>query len=291
MLNPAQIDQLWNFDNPAESEALFRNALTQLAPGVPAHAEVLTQIARAQSLRGLFDAAHTTLDETEPQIKADWTHQRVRLWLERGRTYNSAGHPDVALSFFQRAWELASATAGEDFYAIDAAHMIAIVEPPDQQLVWNLKAMALTEQTTDERAKKWLAALYNNIGWSYHDRQAYDLALEYFNKGLALRQKQGDASALRIARWSVGRVFRSLGRINEALVLQRVLLAEFEQIGERDGYVYEEIGECLLALSQSDAAQPYFALAFEELSKDSYLVKNKSGRLERLSILGRVTVE
>jgi hypothetical protein len=71
------------------------------------------------------------------------------------------------------------------------------------------------------------------------------------------------------------------------LAIQRNLLAELEQRGERDGYVHEELGECLLALGQPDAAQPHFALAFATLAADPWLVEHEAARLQRLQSLGQ----
>jgi hypothetical protein len=38
-------------------------------------------------------------------------------------------------------------------------------------------------------------------------------------------------------------------------------LAELDALGETDGYVLEEIAECLLALGRGDEARPLFARA------------------------------
>jgi hypothetical protein len=47
------------------------------------------------------------------------------------------------------------------------------------------------------------------------------------------------------------------------------------------------LGECLLALNRQAKAGPYFALAYDELSKDPWLADNEPARLERLRQLGR----
>jgi len=41
----------------------------------------------------------------------------------------------------------------QNFYAIDAAHMLAITAPAEQQLEWNLRALALAEQSPQPRAR------------------------------------------------------------------------------------------------------------------------------------------
>lgn len=83
----------------------------------------------------------------------------------------------------------------------------------------------------------------------------------------------------------MARTYRSLGRIDEALSLQREILKEIETTGaQHDGYVFEEIGECLL-LQNNDEAGEYFLKAYELLSKDQYLQKDEAPRLERMKKL------
>jgi hypothetical protein len=53
-----------------------------------------------------------------------------------------------------------------------------------------------------------------------------------------------------------------------------------------NGFVFEEIGECLLALQRGEEAKPYFAKAYEVLSQDVWLVKNEPDRITRLKQLG-----
>jgi tetratricopeptide (TPR) repeat protein len=93
---------------------------------------------------------------------------------------------------------------------------------------------------------------------------------------------------IRIAQWCVARTLRSLKRVEEALSKQMTLKAEYEAAGEgdRDGFVYEEIGECLLELKRIKEARPYFAKAHEILSQDSWLAEKEPERLARLRELG-----
>ena len=68
---------------------------------------------------------------------------------------------------------------------------------------------------------------------------------------------------------------------------ERALEKEFEEKGiEQGGYVFEELGECLLLLKKEDEARKYFKLAYDLLSKDPWLVANEAERLERLKKLG-----
>ena len=278
-------DQLWDYDDPAASEQRFRDLLPQMQAGTSTYLELLTQIARAQGLQRDFDAAHRTLDVVEAALADGGERVHIRYLLERGRAFNSAKQPEQAQPLFLAAWERARA-AGEDFYAIDAAHMLAIVEPPEQSLAWNTQALELAERTPDQRAKKWLGSLCNNIGWTYHDAGQYDQALALFRKALAYREAQGQQREARIARWCIARALRSLGRTEEALAMQQALLEANERAGATDGYVLEELGECLLALGRSAEARPCFARAYTELSRDPWLAEGEPERLARLKALG-----
>jgi len=284
-LDTGWLDQAWDFDRPAESEARFRIALATLPPAAAARRELLTQIARAQGLQRQFEAAHATLDGVEQTLLGQPPRVEIRYLLERGRVFNSARRPDRATPLFHEALDEAR-TAHEYFLAIDAAHMLGIAAPPEERLRWNLEALAMTERTDDARSKRWLASLYNNIGWTYHERCEYATALEYFEKALPAWEARGDAGAVRAAKWSIARALRSLGRYDEALAIQRRLAAEGVDAGAPDGYVYEELGELLLAKNDPAAARPNFARAFELLGADAGLQANEPERLARLKQLG-----
>lgn len=282
MNTTTEFDQLWDYSDPAASEARFRQLLSSYTTHSGERAELLTQMARAQGLQAHFEQAHTTLDEAEQALQEDWIRARIRYYLERGRVYNSSGHVDAARSLFLDAWQLTLSCKCEDALAIDAAHMMGIVEPPSKQLDWNLRALKMAEQSDDEQARRWKASLYNNIGWTYHEQGHFEQALDYFQKALIERQASQNESDIRVARWCIARCLRSLQRIDEALAMQQALLAEFQRIGQEDGFVSEEIGECLLLQGRERDAIPYFARAYELLSQDIWLTRNEAPRLERL---------
>src|SRR3972149_7207611 len=144
---------LWNYDQPAQTEAKFRELLplAQKSGDIDYLAEIMTQIARTLGLQQKFDQAHTLLDSVEVLLKDAGQPPRVRYLLERGRVYNSSGKKQEAVSLFKEAWEGAS-KAGLDFFAVDAAHMLAIAAPPEEHLPWNLKAVALAQKSNDPKA-------------------------------------------------------------------------------------------------------------------------------------------
>ena len=63
-------DALWNFGDPAATEAKFREVLPKVeAAGDPdRHAQLLTQIARTHSLRKQFAEANALLDRVEKML-------------------------------------------------------------------------------------------------------------------------------------------------------------------------------------------------------------------------------
>ncbi len=274
------ISELWNFRDPAVSERTFREELASARRD--RQLELLTQIARTYSLRDRFDDANRLLDEIEPQLAGAGPAPRVRYLLERGRTLRSAGAPGRARPLFVDAWNLAHAS-GLDGLAVDAAHMVALVETKTgDQLEWNERALALAERSADRYAQSWNASLHNNIGWTLHDAGRFDEALAHFEAALRERQQRGSTADIREARWAVARCLRSLARYDEALKIQRALEADGAVDREPDGYVFEEIAELLDATGKRAEATPYFRRAADLLGKDAWFARHEGARLGRL---------
>ncbi len=289
--------ELWDYNNPAATAVTFRSILPQAkASGDTGYLiELLTQLARTEGLQGNFAEAHTILDEAETMLTPSLPIPQIRYWLERGRTHNSSGEKETAVTLFKQAYELGR-QVGEpaDFYTIDAAHMLGIAVPTnDEQLAWNLIALKLIEETATSaalsagfsRAQKWRGSLLNNIGWTYHDKGDFLKALDMFEQALAWHEQHmpDKPDRIRIAKWCVARTYRSLERYKEALKMQEELAAEHKRLNNPpDGFVVEEIGECLLALGQADAARPYFAQAYEQLSQINWVEKDRLDRLKQL---------
>ncbi|MFQ5731376.1 MAG: tetratricopeptide repeat protein [Planctomycetaceae bacterium] len=284
-------DALWDYDDPAGTGAKFRDLLDAADDSLRNtdwHWQLLTQIARAQGLQRAFDAAHETLNGVESQLGDASAATRIRCLLERGRAFNSSGQPGRARPLFLEAWETGR-SAGEDGFAVDAAHMLGIVESPGEALEWNRKALELATSSNQTSARKWAGSLHNNIGWAHFGNNDYETALKHFEGALRCRTEEQDESGVRIARWCIAKTQRLLGRVDEALAAQRQLDAEWQTVGRPDPYVSEELGECLLALDRADDATPYFAKAFAELSQDAWLADNEPDRIARLKQLGNVS--
>jgi tetratricopeptide (TPR) repeat protein len=284
----AQLDRRWDYAKPEVSEARFREALRQYTANSREALEIATQIARAQGLQRKFDAAHATLDKIEGELPRVDVRVRIRGLLERGRVFNSAGSPAKAVPLFHKAAEAArrAGRPGDAFYEIDALHMLGIAAPPPERLDWNVRALEVAERAQDARARGWRASLYHNIGWTYFERGEHATALGYWEKSLAAREAAGDPQRTRIARWTVARGYRALGRLDDAERMQRALADENRAAGEEDGYVYEELAEIRLARGDAAGAAPMAAKAYALLREDAWLAATEPARLERLAKIG-----
>ena len=279
------IDSLWDFDDPAATELQFRSLLARAETdgSVGYHAELLTQLARTQGLQQNFDSAHATLNVVSEMLGQAGERARVRYLLERGRTFNSSGEKAKAATLFQDAFDLASQ---EDLQtlAVDAAHMLAIALP-DSAMAWNLRALEMAEAATEPGARRWRASLYNNLGWTYFGRDDYDSAVTMFEQALVCREEQELPREVLIARWCLAKCQRHLGNVEASLSVQLELESEWDALGEPDGYVLEEIAECLLLLQRETEARRYFSKAYEYLSLDPWLIRDEKERLTRIQRL------
>ena len=279
------IDALWDYDQPGVSEMRFRDALKSES-GDDA-LEVETQIARTLSLRREFNKAHTLLDTIEKRL-SDKTQARVRVryLLERGRTWRSAGDPVKARPLFFDAWQLADREK-ITLLAIDAAHMLGIVDPPEEAMRWNERAMALAMSTNVPRALRWRGSLANNMGHTERERGNLDASLKYFRASLTAFQLTRSDSQIRVAQWQVANVLRLQKKYDEALAMQLQLEKDMTAANAPDGYVYEEIAEIYLAQNKASESKPYFAKAVTTLGADASFVESEKARLDRLQALAK----
>ena len=253
---PLDVEALWDFSDPAESERRFREAMST-ATGDDALI-LQTQIARTLSLRERFEEAHDVLDGL--QVPSASVEPQVRLLLERGRTLRSSGKPVEAEAPFRSAFELAE-SANLEFLAGDALHMIAVVqETPDTQIEWHRRTVDYAHGSVDVKAKAWEASALNNLGVTLSEVGRHDEALVAFRDGLAAYERAGRVDDIPVARWMVANMLRRLGRLDEAVAIQRALEEEFDAAGQTDPYVYEELAELFTALGDRTKATHYRAL-------------------------------
>ena len=281
----ADIDALWDYNQPAVSETRFRDALK--AESGDDALELETQIARTFSLRREFTQAHAMLDTVQRRMSEKTRPTvRVRYLLERGRTFRSANQAVKARPLFLEAWQIGDREK-LTLLAIDAAHMMGIVETGDEAQRWNERAMALAMSSNVPRAIRWRGSIANNMGHTERERGNLDAAMKYFQTSLTAFQLTRSASQIRTAKWQIANVMRMQKRYDEALALQLVIETEAAEAAEPDGYVFEEIAEIYLVKNEPAKAKPYFAKAVDALSKDTWFADNEGDRLARMKQLAK----
>jgi hypothetical protein len=88
--------------------------------------------------------------------------------------------------------------------ALDAAHMVAIVGTPEDQVTWALNAIAQAEKSGEDG---WLGPLWNNLGWTYEERGEYPKMLEALIKAREYHYKAGNEHTQLVADFGVARAY------------------------------------------------------------------------------------
>ena len=277
------IDTLWDYSNPEQSETNFREALKNSSKDE--QLELRTQIARTHSLRRNFEEAHQILKELESELSNAGAKPKIRFHLEKGRAFNSANKKEEAQTQFKAALKEAK-QANETGLAVDALHMIAITYAGQEEgLIWNQKALELARNSQDKKARALIPAVLNNYAWDLFDLKRYSEALKVFKEAQQAWESTGKAKQSKIAKWCVAKCLRLLQQHDDALSILTELENNYEALNESNGFVYEEIAENTLAQGKKDKAKPYFSKAHSILKNDPWLSKNETKRLERLKAL------
>jgi len=281
----ANFDALWNFDDPAGTEARFLEVRQTL--GAPEdHARLLeldTQIARTQGLQGRFNDALAMLETVQVALRPDETRAAIRYELEFGRVLRSSGSPEAARPFFDRAAALAEA-AGEDRLAVDARHMVALVEPdPARRVSLMLGDLEFAAASADPDARKWRGSLWNNIGMAFHEIGDLDDALEAFETATRFWEED-DPPRVLIGHWMVAWTLRLQGKLAEALAMQEVLERAHAEAGTPGAYVQLELGELHLALAKGPEAEDHRRKARAHFARAHDLLQDEldPDRLDRM---------
>jgi len=255
----------WDFGDLDGSERRLRAALAEEASDA-GRAEVLTQLARVDGLRGDFDAGDLVLDEASG-LAGESPIASARVDLERGRLRRSSGDLQAAFPLFEASFATAN-EAGEWFVAADAAHMAALAAPDHDGFVeWTQHGLELGKQHAE--AAYWEGPLLNNLGWERFEARDYEEALAAFEQALAARERDpANAEPIALARYAVGKALRLLGRAEEAIPLLEQAVAWTEAEGEPDGWYHEELAAEFAAVGRTDAAHEHAVLAIPLLERD-----------------------
>jgi tetratricopeptide (TPR) repeat protein len=271
----------WDFDDLDATERRFHELLA-LETTDDGRAEVQTQLARVEGLRGNFEDGDRLLDDAGRNAESG--RARARVDLERGRLRRSSGDPAAALPLFESAFAEALG-ADQDFVAVDAAHMAALAAPNrDGLLAWTQRGIDLAEERDD--ASYWLGPLLNNLGWEYYEEGDFALALDAFERALLARERDpANAAAMEIARYAVGKTLRALGRTDDAIPLLERTVDWAEREGSPDGWFHEELAEEYAAVGRLEDARVHARRALALLETDDSSFVEDDARRTRLEAL------
>jgi tetratricopeptide (TPR) repeat protein len=277
---------LWDFDDLDASEERFRAQL-DAERSDEGRAEVLTQLARVAGLRGEFDAGEKFVAEAE-RLAGDAGSAAVRVDLERGRLLRSSGDREAALPLFESAFAKA-ADAGEWYLAADAAHMAALAAPGrDGFVTWTQRGIELGE--AHEEAAYWAGPLLNNLGWDHYDAGEHALALDAFERALAVREGDpGNPDGIELAHFAVGKTLRALGRAAEAIPHLEQAVVSAQQRGTRDGWYHEELALEYAAAGETDDAREHARTAIPLLERNDPSFAGDAERASRLHALAQAS--
>ena len=149
--------------------------------------------------------------------------------------------------------------------------MLAIVDAPPGEMTWHQRALDLADASPSPDARRWRGSLWNNIGWARFDAGDLDGALEAFETAPSRHDasRSSRRSCASPSGASPAASVPSAGPPTHS-PSRSAWSSETAAAGEaEDGYMSEEIGECLLALGREDEARPYFARAAELLGADA----------------------
>jgi len=179
-LHQRDLDALWDFSDPAGSEARLREA-AGVETDAATRAELETQVARALGLQERFTEGDAVLDAIPADLAAQSPAVHVRVLLERGRLRNSAGDADAAAALFREAVDAASASPDLVFLRVDALHMLAIADP-SRTAEGTAQAFAALDGVDDPRTLRWRVSLHNNAGWDHFEEARFEEALAEFER-------------------------------------------------------------------------------------------------------------
>lgn len=196
-LGQQDLDALWDFSDPAGSQARLREA-AEAETDAATSAELETQVARALGLQERFAEGDAVLDAISADLAARSSSVRARVLLERGRLRNSAGDADAAAALFREAADAASASPDLVFLRVDALHMLAIADPSHAG-EWTAQALAALDGVDDPRTLRWRVSLHNNAGWDHFDAERFDEALAEFARAKDAAVRWGTAQQIQWA--------------------------------------------------------------------------------------------
>lgn len=219
-LEQAELDALWLPGDPIASEERLAAAVGEPDRSELVRAELETQRARALGLQGRFAEAESLLESLEPASGS----LEVRVLLERGRLLLGEERAEDAIPVVEAALR-AARREGSIPLAVESALVLAGADRPHAQQ-WIEEGLADLAGTGDPRTLRWGVMLHHLRGWTLLRDGDTAAALVSFEDAVEFAEDFGTPDERFAVQWALGRCLREMGRIQEAVAIQRRLSAE-----------------------------------------------------------------
>jgi predicted enzyme related to lactoylglutathione lyase len=234
--------------------------------------EALAQVARCHLIQGKKEEGRSWLKKAKARASKKMPQGWSRYVSVRGRFEWKDDKLEEAAATFKEMYEFC---LNHELHrrAVDAARMVAITAPHEEQIVWGQKGIEAAEEG---QLEGWLGPLWNNLGWTYEEMGHYQESLDALTKARAYHWKLGTEKNKLVADWSVGHAYRQLGQLDEASHWLRPVLAWAERRYVKDpdpdaaewvGHSHRELGELAIARGELEEGLGHLRKAKEKLDE------------------------
>lgn len=234
--------------------------------------EALAQVARSHLIQGKKEQGRPWLEKAKARASKEMPMGWSRYLGVRGRFEWKDDKLEEATATFKEMYQYCL-DYNLHSRAVDAAHMVAITAPHEEQVVWGKKGIEAAEAGNLEG---WLGPLWNNLGWTWEEMGRYRESLDALKKARGYHWKLGTEKNKLVADWSVGHAYRQLGQLDEASHWLRPVLAWAERryvtdpnpdAAEWVGHSHRELGELAIARGELEEGLNHLRKAEEKLGE------------------------
>lgn len=256
--------------------------------------EALSQVARCWSLARKLDKGQGWLDLAKALASPDQPLGWTRYLGVRGIFERERGDKPRAKRTFVQMYEYAMERRLHR-RAIDAAHHVAIVATPKEQVAWGKQGIAAAEKLGDVG---WQAVLWNNLGWTHERQKRYAECLAAYQRARTFHHQGKRELPKLIADWAVGHAYRLHGKLDTAEAwLTKTRAWAFRRYRDKPnpkdaewiGYCEQDLGEIELTRGRKQAARTRLQRArkwFVEAGMEQHWPKLLEKLDERIALAG-----
>ena len=272
-----QADKIFQSRNYKEARLLYLKILE--SPQNPAnteeeiHLEAMAQLARTYLILDEKEHGRNWLARTADLVNPQkYPKAWARYLGVLGRFQWKDNNLNTATTTFKTMYEFSNKNKLYE-QAVDAAHMIAITAPHEEQITWAKRGITAAE---NGNMTSWLGPLYNNLGWSYDEIGNHRQALDALQKARKYHyQNKNDLPKL-IADYSIAVQYRKLSNINKALQWLTPAQEWADKLynenptpdhAEWVGHTHTELAEIALLQNNINQAKKQFTIALEKLTE------------------------